>query len=107
MKRYLRASWLMLGIAILSLGALFSRGQPTGASTDVVLQGLENQIDAFLNSLSDGQIDDGFDTLLLDSPQLKRSSSITELRERTGELDQRFGKYRGHEQVASRRIGQD
>lgn len=107
MKRLGPAVCLFVVLALLSIGGLLSRGQTTGGAADPALQGLESQIDAFFDTVAQGQVEDAFDALLLDSSQLKRASSMADLRERAGNLDQRFGKYRGHEEVSSRRVGQD
>lgn len=102
-----RFRWLLIAIALLGLGGIYSRAQNANTTTDAVLQSLDNQADVFFNTISQGQVDDAFDALLIDSPVMKRSSAMTELKQRTKELEQRFGRYRSHEQIASRRIGQD
>ncbi len=87
--------------------AIASSGQNTAEPADAEIQRLNSQVEQFFSLLSDGRQDEAFEDLLANSQALSRSPSIAELKRAAQELERRFGRYRGSEQVEARRVGKD
>ena len=101
-------------IAIATLAVLFSLltiglvpGQDSPAEADPVLVALHVKISDFLEGVSGGQTQSAYDDLLAGSQLLKQKEALQELIGKTNELEKEYGQYRGFEQIAAKRIGND
>jgi len=80
-------------------------GTPT--ETDPVLKSLDAKVASFLEGVSGGQAQSALNDLLIGSQLLKQQEALKDLTARINELEEKYGKYRGFEQIAGKRIGQD
>ena len=97
-------------LLVLTAGAalgLASHAQNPPAEADSSLASLEGEVTRFLEAVSLGQVDAAYDELLASSPTLKRTEGLADLKNKTRELEKRYGAYRSFERVGLRRIGQD
>lgn len=75
------------------------------AEPDPVLAALDTKITNFLEGVSHGQAQSAYQELLVGSQLLKQKEAIVELVTKTNELETKYGKYRGFEQIAAKKIG--
>ena len=82
--------------------------QETPAAKDEVIELLDGRVRAFFESLSQGAAQQAFENLLRGSPLLgQKPDALKTLIERTGQIPNRFGRFRGYERVDARRVGKD
>jgi hypothetical protein len=106
-RRYLPLWACALVLAAGAVLSLASHAQPTPAEADSSLAALEGEATRFLEEVSLGQVDAAYDQLLAASPTLKRSEGLADLKNKTRELEKRYGRYQSFERVGLRRVGQD
>ncbi len=96
--------------ALLSIAFVTGRPVPVqGASTepDETIAALEARVADFLEGVSSGPPQSAYDELLAGSELLKQKEALAELVKQTAELDGKYGRYKGFERIAARRIGRD
>jgi hypothetical protein len=74
---------------------------------DPILSMLDGRVAQFLEGVSLGQSHSAFTDLLAGSQLLKQADALKDLVARTNELETKYGKYRGFEQVSAKRVGSD
>ena len=76
---------------------------------DPAVSVLGDKIDGFFHNLTNLNLrhKEAFDELLAGGRLAEQDDSIKTLVTKTKEFDKRFGKYRSHERVAARRVGND
>jgi len=88
-------------------GARTAPAQEPAEATDPVLVALDGRITTFLEGVSMGQTQNAYQELLADSQLAKQDQALKDLVAQTVELHAKYGEYRGFEQIAAKRVGQD
>ncbi len=102
-KRLMTTAFL-LAIAMLA----HSRASAAQDKTpDKVVEALSSRVQLFLEGVSSGQSQKAYQTLLARSDLLKRPADLKKQIESTDALESRYGRYRGFERIAARRVGKD
>ncbi|HUT12649.1 MAG TPA: hypothetical protein VMY42_19290 [Thermoguttaceae bacterium] len=91
----------------LPTAARTAAAQDPAETTDPVLVALDGRIKSFLEGVSLGQTQNAYQELLADSQLAKQDQALKDLVTQTIELHAKYGEYRGFEQIAARRVGQD
>lgn len=98
--------WLSLGVIgllIVSSSRLALKGQEDNRDDSQ----LERQVNAFYEGVMAGGPNDAYDRLLAGTQIGARDELVRDLKTKTGELESRYGRYRGFERLETRRLGQD
>jgi hypothetical protein len=92
-----------LSLVVVSFARLALRGQESNRDDTQ----LERQANSFFEGLMAGDQDAAFDKLLAGTQVATRTETIRDLKDKTDELEPRYGRYRGFERLETRRLGQD
>ncbi|OHB66091.1 MAG: hypothetical protein A2V70_06890 [Planctomycetes bacterium RBG_13_63_9] len=74
---------------------------------DPVLTALGDKIRTFLEGVSLTEAQSAYQELLAGSQLLKQEKALKALVDKTKELQTKYGRYRGFEQIGARRVGKD
>ncbi len=99
-----------MGVVVLAFAvanARTSAAQDMNQEKDAVLTLLDGRVSQFLDSVSAGQTQTAFKELLADSQLAKQADAVKELVARTNDLEIKYGRCQGFEQVFAKRIGND
>ncbi len=96
-------SMLFFAFALAAAGA----AQETSPPRDTVLTSLGDRASLFFEGLSRNQTAEAFRELLAGSALADREDAVKQLVAQTAQLAAKYGRYRGAEQIGSRRVGQD
>lgn len=102
--RQIGSWWVFLGV--FSFAVVCSGQEPT-PPRDAVLTSLSDRVSLFFEGLSGGQTSEAFGELLVESNLAEREDDVKQLVAQTTQLATKYGRYRGAEQIGSRRVGQD
>ncbi len=82
--------------------------QEAPAPKDEVIELLDGRVRAFFESISQGGAQQAYENLLRGSPLLgQKPDALKTLVERTNQIPNRFGRFRGFERLDARRVGKD
>ncbi len=107
---FIRYRIAILGATLLLLVPVAGRhslAQGAPAEIDETIRALEEKVADFLEGVSGGQTQNAYTELLAGSELLKQTEALAELVKQTGELDGKYGRYKGFERIAARRVGKD
>ena len=104
--------WMVSGVVIggvwLVLAGWSAYSQESPVAKDEVVDLLDGRVRSFFELISQGGTQQAFENLLRGSPLLlQKTDALKTLIERTGQIPNRFGRFRGFERVDSRRLGKD
>jgi len=94
-------------VTIVFITGLPALVQGAAAEPDETIAALEARVADFLEGVSGGPPQSAYDELLAGSELLKQKEALVELVKQTAELDGKYGRYKGFERIAARRIGRD
>ena len=77
------------------------------AELDETIKDLDAKVADFLEGVSGGPAQNAYTELLAGSELLKQTEALAELVKQTGELDGKYGRYKGFERIAAKRVGKD
>ena len=97
----------LLVLLILLTGGGISPGQDAPPEKDPELLALDVKVAQFLGEIAIGETPGAYQELLAGSRLLKQEKALRALIEKTQQLDTKYGRYRGSEQLAAKRIGSD
>lgn len=102
-----RAATCVLVLLILFVGGGVSLGQTPPPEKDPVLLDLDDRIGQFFEGISMGETQNAYEDFLAGSRLIKQDKALKELTEKTQQLQTKYGRYCGFDQIAAKRIGKD
>jgi len=102
-----RARTCLLMPLILLLGGGVSPGRDAPLEKDPVLLSLDAKVSQFLKGVSMGETQNAYKELLAGSRLIEQDKALKELTEETQQLQTKYGRYCGSEQIAAKRVGRD
>ena len=102
-----RARTFLLLPLILLFGGGVSPGQDAPLEKDPVLLSLDVRVSQFLTGVSMGETHNAYKELLAGSRLIEQDKALKELIEETQQLQTKYGRYCGSEQIAAKRVGRD
>jgi len=103
--RIVSTGFLLALFLVLTAG--MAPGQDPPEAGDPVLVALDAKITSFLEGVSVGQSQNAYHELLADSQLAKQDQALKDLVTQTIELHDKYGEYRGFEQIAAKRVDKD
>jgi hypothetical protein len=102
-----RSNILLAAAILLVFSGRLSAALDEPKEKDSVLSALDARATQFLEGISLGQSYSSLQDLLAGSQLLKQTDALKDLVARTNDLENKYGKYRGFEQVSAKRVGND
>jgi hypothetical protein len=102
-----RAATCLLIPLVVLLGPAVSPGEETPLEKDPVLLALDAKIGQFFKGVSMGETQNAYQQLLAGSRLIKQDKALQDLTEKTQQLQKKYGRYCGFEQIAAKRVGKD
>ena len=94
-------------LSILPVTGRHALGQGAPAELDDTILALDARVADFLEGVSGGPAQNAYAELLAGSELLKQKEALDELVKKTAELEGKYGRYKGFERIAARRVGKD
>ncbi|MCS7306846.1 MAG: hypothetical protein NZ602_17275 [Thermoguttaceae bacterium] len=110
----MRSTMVWLALALGAAGVWWvwvdwsAYSQETPAAKDELIELLDGRVRSFFESISQGTTLQAYENLLRGSPLLgQKPDALKTLADRTAQIPNRFGKFRGFERLDARRVGKD